>query len=174
MSRKYPKKVRKEFKRKLAAAEAFVEAWTNSGLASTLITDYTCTLMCEEAKTFAGLMRSFGYHNTAAQIIADHCEDCDDLEYHFTTDVWTVDVEVQTFNPDLKAAAEDFAWTLVLNAERPNEARGKAEAAVTDHMKGQGLLKPGMFVTATDVRSGFPASTALYSWTDLREVESAA
>ena len=169
MSRKYPKRVRKEFARRLKAAEAFVETWTNSGLASTLVTDYSCTLTCEEAKTYAGLMRAFGYNNTAAQIIADHSEDCDDLAVHFDTDVWTVDVEVNTFVPALKAEVRDLGWTLVVNAEHPNEAGNKAEEAVTAHMQEKGLLKAGMWVTAAEIKPGVPASMALYPWTDIRQ-----
>jgi hypothetical protein len=169
MSRKYPKRVRKEYARKLAAAEAFVKTWTNTGLASTLITDYSCTLTCEEAKAYADLMRSFRYPNTAAQIIADHCEDCDQPEEHFDTNVWTVDVEVNTFFPELKAEVEELGWTLVVNAEHPNEAGNRAEEAVTAHMQKEGLLKSGMWITSAEIKPGVPASTTLHAWSDIRE-----
>ncbi|MFF8629706.1 hypothetical protein [Streptomyces werraensis] len=170
MSRKYPKKVRKEFARKLAAAEAFVETWTNTGLASSLITDYTCTLTCEEAKTYSALMRSFGYVNTASSIIADHCEDCDVPSEHFDTDVWTVDVGAMTFDPKLKQEVADLGWTLVLNAEHPREAEAKAEDAVRAHLHANGLtLKPGVFINVSEIKPGEPGSLALYDWIDMRE-----
>ncbi|MFI0553447.1 hypothetical protein [Streptomyces scabiei] len=161
MSRKYPKKVRKEFKRKLAAAEAFVETWTNSGLSYSLITDYNCTLGCDEAKTYAELFRAFRYSNTAAQIIADHSEDCDYLTEHYDTDVWTVDVDAHGFQ-----GQEPLSWTLVVNAERPNEAIGKAEDAARKHMEREG--RQGYWLSS-EVVPGVPASTALHTWTDLRE-----
>ncbi|MET8702765.1 hypothetical protein ABZW10_28480 [Kitasatospora sp. NPDC004723] len=58
----------------LRAAEAFVESWTDSGLASSLIHDYTRTLDCSEAETYAGVFRAFGYHALAEDIILDHTE----------------------------------------------------------------------------------------------------
>ncbi|MFI2607741.1 hypothetical protein [Kitasatospora sp. NPDC018619] len=58
----------------LRAADAFVECWTDSGLASSLISDYT-TLCCDEAETYADVFRAFGYVNTADLIISGHADD---------------------------------------------------------------------------------------------------
>ncbi|MFD4904960.1 hypothetical protein [Kitasatospora purpeofusca] len=67
----------------LRAAEAFVENWTNSGLASTLIEDYTCTLGCSEAETYADVFRAFGYYVLAEDIVHDHAEydECGDAHH---------------------------------------------------------------------------------------------
>ncbi|MEU5383705.1 hypothetical protein [Kitasatospora cineracea] len=83
---------------RLKAADAFVEQWTNSGLAGSLIDDYMCTLGCSEAETYADLFRAYGYTSTADGIISDHtqydecgdshhmCEECADDETATTTD----------------------------------------------------------------------------------------
>jgi hypothetical protein len=164
MSRKFPKKVRKEFKRRQVAAEAFVEAWTTSGLSHSLITDYSCYLNCDEAKTYANLMRAFGYTETAEQIIADHSEDCDEPETHYPTDVWTVDVEAYSFGQP-----ERYSWTLVVGAPHPNEAKEQAIDAVRAYLRREGLWIDGMYVFEREIVPGVPGSFALYDWTDLRK-----
>jgi len=83
MSRKYTKAAKRRDRAQLAAAEAFVETWADSGLSYELIDGYTCTLGCDEAEAYAGIFRSFGYTSTADQIIADHAEydECDERHH---------------------------------------------------------------------------------------------
>jgi hypothetical protein len=164
MSRKYPKKVRKAYAAKLKAADAFVEAWTTSGIASTLIHDYSCFFNCGEAKAYSDLMRSFGYTYTAEQIIADHSEDCDEPEIHYPTGVWTVDVEAYPFGQP-----ERYSWTFAVEAPHPNDAREKAIGAARAHLRREGLWVDGMYVFEREINPGVPSSMALYTWTDLRE-----
>lgn len=160
MSRKYPKKVRKEFARKMKAAEAFVDAWTNSGLASSLITDYSCTLGCDEADTYSDLFRSFGYTWTADQILADHGEDCDTPHFHESKGVWTFTVEAEFMD------GEKDEWQIVADGSGAD-----AECTATRFVRTK-LQERGMrvvWVTAVEVEAGAPSSTALYDWTDLRK-----
>jgi hypothetical protein len=161
MSRKYPRKVRKQYQARLKAAEAFVESWTTSGLAWSLITDYSCTLGCEEAETFAGLFRSFGYDNTAETILADHGEDCDTPHYHSPQDVWTFTLLV--FVRDSYIAE----WAIVADGKNGMEAEERAKGFLRNSLKPkyEGYIR----VEVGEVESGVPAPTALYSWTDIRE-----
>lgn len=70
---------------KLAAAEQFVETWERSGLAESLIEDYTCHLGCGEAEAFAGLFRTFGHPDIADIIIEDHTRhDTEPGDSHYT------------------------------------------------------------------------------------------
>lgn len=69
---------------KMQAAEDFVNVWSHSGLAESLIEDYTCHLGCGEAEAFASLFRTFGHPSIADAIIEDHTRhdtDPDDLHY---------------------------------------------------------------------------------------------
>ncbi|MFJ5066498.1 hypothetical protein ACIQC7_08785 [Kitasatospora sp. NPDC088556] len=71
---------------KLAAADAFVETWTDSGLAWTFLGNLDTTLSCREAEAIAELFHAFGYVNTAADIISEHADldECGDR--HHTCD----------------------------------------------------------------------------------------
>jgi hypothetical protein len=160
MSRKYPKKVRQEFARKLKAADAFVDAWTTSGLAYDLIPNYDCTLGCEEAKTYADLFRVFEYTNTAEQILADHGESCETPHYHEPQGVWTFDLEAF-------GRYRIGEWTVVADGKDGSEAEERAKEFVRNRLKDQ--YASYIRVEVQDVESGVPGSTALYSWTDLRK-----
>jgi hypothetical protein len=83
MSRKYTKSARKADAARLSAAAKFVAEWTTTGLASTLIDDYSCTLNCGEADSMAALFRAFGCPSTADGILKDHAEhdECDDSHH---------------------------------------------------------------------------------------------
>ncbi|WP_328377062.1 hypothetical protein OHB13_11970 [Streptomyces sp. NBC_00440] len=162
MSRKYPKKVRKEFARKLAAADAFVDAWTTSGMASTLIPDYDCPLGCSDAMTFAALLRAFGYVNTAEEILADHGEDCDYPHYHVGRGVWTF-----TLQPGGYDAESEGEYTVVADGESGAHAEFQATEFLRRKLKER--YKTPVWIRVEEVESGVPASTALYAWTDLRK-----
>ncbi|MFF9649708.1 hypothetical protein [Streptomyces sp. NPDC014622] len=164
MSRKYPKKFRKEQARKLKAAEAFVEAWATSELASNLITDYDCQIGCEEANTFADLLRSFRYVITADQILADHGEYCEYPHAHDFRGVYTFSFDSRLIESD--------GWTIVANGKDGLDAESKARDFLADRLReahGK-FFGPWTDINLIDVESGVPGSTALYSWTDIREV----
>ncbi|WP_326827448.1 hypothetical protein [Streptomyces sp. NBC_01751] len=164
MSRKYPKKVRNEFKRKLAAADAFVEAWTTSELSYRLIPDYDCTLGCEEAMTYADLFKSFGYTNTAEQILADHGESCETPHYHEPQGVWTFDI---TAGGPAVENVDDPEWTIVADGKDGAEAEDRALTFLKAQLKKK---YPGhLYLRVDDVESGVPGSFALYHWTDIRK-----
>lgn len=156
------RKNKKLRKKRLAAAEAFVEAWTDSGLAYNLIPDYGCTLGCSEAKTYAGLLRAFGYENTADQILADHGEDCDNPHYHEPNNVWTFTLEAKGVNVE-----EDASWVIVADGKDGQEAEGRAWKYLTDQLQKE--IEGYFWVRVIDVASGVPGSLALYSWTDIRK-----
>ncbi|MEV5677437.1 hypothetical protein [Streptomyces sp. NPDC052179] len=162
MSRKYPKKYRKEQAAKLKAAEAFVESWTTSGLASTLIPDYSCTLGCEEAITYGALMRAFGYPSTAETILADHGEDCDTPHYHECGGVWTF-----TLQPE-GVAEEEGGYTIVADGANGAEAEDRAREFLRSELKAK-YRSYYYWINVEEVESGVPSSTALYSWTDIRK-----
>lgn len=69
---------------KFEAAAEFVETWSHSGLAESLIEDYTCHLGCGEAEAFADLFRAFGHDSIADAIIEDHSEHDDIGDLHYT------------------------------------------------------------------------------------------
>ncbi|MFJ9900227.1 hypothetical protein ACIQPR_43555 [Streptomyces sp. NPDC091280] len=164
MSRKYPKKVRNQHRRRLAAADAFVESWTNSGLSHELITDYTCTLGCDEAITYSGLFRAYGYDGTAESILADHGEDCDNPHHHEPQGVWTFTIDAH--GPAVEVI-EDPEWTVVADGKDGAEAEERATRFLRTQLKKQ---YPGYFyVRVIDVENGTPGSTALYAWTDIRK-----
>ncbi|MGW5773135.1 hypothetical protein ACWEVY_28785 [Streptomyces longwoodensis] len=164
MSRKYPKRVRKELQRQQAAAAAFVKEWTHSGLASGLIDDYSCTLTCGEAETYSGLFRSFGYHGTADSILADHGEDCDTPHYHAKNGVWTF--TIAACGPAV-AEVEDPEWVIVADGKNGAEAEDRAESFLRRQLAQK---YPGYFYVSTaEVEDGVPSSTALYHWIDLRK-----
>jgi hypothetical protein len=164
MSRKYPKKVRNEFKRKLKAAEEFVESWTNSGLASTLITDYGCTLCCDEAEKYADLMRAFKYTETAEGILADHGEDCDTPHYHEPAGVWTFTIVAE--GPAVEGIDEP-EWTIVSDGKDGAEAEDRATTFLRNQLKAK---YPGyLYLITAEVESGAPGSLTLYPWTDIRK-----
>ncbi|MER6102422.1 hypothetical protein ABT115_08845 [Streptomyces sp. NPDC001832] len=166
MSRKYPKKVRKEYAAKLKAAEAFVESWTTSELSHNLIKDYDCVLGCEEAKTYAGLFRTFGYPNTAEQILADHGEGCENPHYHEPQGVWTFTIRVG--GPAVKEIGEpDPAWTIVADGKNGEEAEERATEFLRRKIKEE--YSAFFYIEVDEVENGVPGSTALYSWTDIRE-----
>jgi hypothetical protein len=162
MSRKYPKKVRNEFKRKLKAADAFVETWTNSGLADSLIVDYDCTLGCEEANTYSGLMRAFGYVNHAESIIADHGEDCDHPHAHDFRGVYTFSFDSRLIESD--------GWTIVMDGKNGLDAETQARDFLADALRKAHRKFFGSWtdIDLIDVESGVPSCMALYSWTDAR------
>jgi hypothetical protein len=160
MSRKYPKKVRKEFAAKLKAAEAFVESWTTSELAALLITDYGCTLGCQDAKTFAGIFSAFGYPNYAECILADHGEDCDNPHYHEPQGVWTFDLTAF-------GRYRIGDWTVVADGKDGADAEERAKEFVRNRLKDQ-YASP-IHVRVNDVENGTPSSMALYNWTDIRK-----
>jgi hypothetical protein len=162
MSRKYPKKVRKEYAAKLKAADAFVEAWTDSGLAWSLITDYSCTLNCGEAETFADLMRAFKYTETAEGILADHGEDCDTPHYHASQGVWTF-----TLQPGGNEADGEGEYTVVADGKNGADAEDRAKEFLRAHLKQR--YKTYFWIEVVEVEDGTPGSTALYSWTDMRK-----
>ncbi|MFI8815704.1 MULTISPECIES: hypothetical protein [unclassified Streptomyces] len=161
MSRKYPKKVRKEFARRLKAAEAFVEAWTTSELSYSLIPDYDCTLGCEEAMTYAGLFRAFGYPETAEQILADHRESCISQHFHEGPGVWTFGISVG--GTDVPAGTE---YTIVAGGKNGAEAEDRAREFLHRKVREE---YPFYYIEVEDVEVGVPGSTALYAWTDIRE-----
>jgi hypothetical protein len=162
MSRKYPKKVRKEYAAKLKAADAFVEAWTTSGLAWSLITDYSCTLNCGEAETFADLMRTFKYTETAEGILADHGEDCDTPHYHAPQGVWTF-----TLQPGGNEADGEEEYTIVADGKNGADAEDRAKGFLRAHLKQK--YKTYFWIEVVEVEDGAPGSTTLYSWTDMRK-----
>lgn len=151
-------------KKRLKAAEAFVESWTTSELAGRLITDYNCTLSCDPAETFAGIFRAFGYPNYAESILADHGEDCDSPHYHQPQGVWTFDIEAG--GPAVEGI-DNPIWTIV--ADGKNGADAESRAVEFLRRKLTEKYTPYFYLTVEEVENGVPASTALYSWTDIRE-----
>jgi hypothetical protein len=162
MSRKYPKKVRNEHKRKLKAADAFVRAWTESGLSSTLIHDYNCFLNCGEAESYSGLFRAYGAPDTAESILADHSEDCDTPHYHKAQGVWTFTVEAHF------ASGESDEWTVVADGSG-EQAEDRAKQWVRDALRAQGAAV--MYVLASESGEGTPGSLPLYDWIDIRKAK---
>jgi len=65
------------------AAKGFVETWGNSGLATSLVDDYDCTLTCAEADAFAAMFAAFGYRGTAETIVQAHAEHDEPGDAHF-------------------------------------------------------------------------------------------
>ncbi|MVO87448.1 hypothetical protein GPA10_22455 [Streptomyces sp. p1417] len=163
MSRKYPKKIRKEFKRKLAAAEEFVEVWMNTGLSSSLITDYSCTLTCAEADTYAGIFKEFGHPDTAATILADHGEDCDSPHFHEPRGVWTFEIEANGRAVD---HLDNPTWTVVADGE--NGARAECRALEFLRKELRKEYTHDFWFWVQEAESGVPGSTAIYSWLDAR------
>ncbi|MFC9591544.1 hypothetical protein ACFTUC_17360 [Streptomyces sp. NPDC056944] len=170
MSRKYPKRVRKEFARKLKAAEAFTDRWMTTGLAYSLISDYDCTLTCGEAETMADLFRIFQYPDTAEQILSDHGEDCDTRHYHEKRGAWTFTFQVKASG--WKVGDEFPEYTVVANGADGGEAEARAEKQLRK------LLVPEhkhyFWTELLEAETGIPSSTALYSWIDAREYGKAA
>jgi hypothetical protein len=150
-------------KKQLAAAAAFVDAWTTSGLAYSLISDYGCTLTCEEAESMAGLFRAFQYPNTADSIVEEHSEvdQCGDT--HHQCPSWTFDVAL--------VGVKGGEFTIVADGYDVKEAEAKARA----HMHGLAEQNwPGreVGVILTGADEGAPGETSLYSWIDARNCES--
>lgn len=162
MSRKYPKKFRKEQAAKLKAAEAFTDAWMTSGLAYTLITDYSCTLTCDEAETYAGIFRAFMYPDTSEQILADHGEDCDSPHYHAGQGVWTF-----TLQPGGNEADGEGEYTIVADGKDGSDAEERAKEFLRREL--QKKYSTYFYIRVEEVEAGVPGSTALYSWSDIRE-----
>lgn len=158
MSRKYPKKDRKQHKARLAAAAAFVEAWTTSELSYNLIPVHHCPLNCAEAETYAGLFRAYDYPNTADQILEDHGETCDGPH---ASQVWQVDIEACGVEPDA-------SWTIVADGKRRSEAETRAKEWLRRHLRGK-FAGRRFELTVMDTSLGVPSPTALYSWVDLRK-----
>lgn len=152
-------------KKQLAAAEAFVDAWITSGLAYTLISDYNCTLGCEEAETMAGLFRAFKYQNTATSILEDHSEADECGNQHHLCTSWTFDVAL--------VGVKDGEFAIVSDGYDVQEAEAKARA----HMRGLAEESwpgrdVGVILTGADL--GAPSETSLYYWIDARDCESRA
>ncbi|MFJ7329008.1 hypothetical protein ACIQVN_22550 [Streptomyces cyaneofuscatus] len=163
MSRKYPKKFRKEQAAKLKAAEEFTDAWMTSGLSYNLLPDYDVALGCEEAETYAGLFNAFKYPNTAEQILADHSEGCCQPHYHAGKGVWTFVVSARGAN-----APTDTEYTIVADGPDGLAAEIRAEEFVLGELREK--FGPYVHVLTEDVTEGVPGSTALYAWTDIRKV----
>jgi hypothetical protein len=150
-------------KKQLAAAAAFVDAWTTSGLAYSLISDYDCTLTCEEAESMAGLFRAFRYSNTAASIIEEHSEHDECGNLHHQCPSWTFDGALIGVNGS--------EFTIVADGEDVQEAEANARA----YMRGLAEQNwPGreVGVILTGADEGAPGETSLYSWIDARNCES--
>lgn len=150
-------------KKQLAAAEAFVDAWITSGLAYTLISDYNCTLGCEEAETLAGLFRAFKYQNTATSILEDHSEADECGNQHHLCSSWTFDVVL--------IEVKGGEYTIVADGDDVKEAEAKARAYM------RGLIEenwPGrdVGVILSGAELGAPGETSLYAWIDARDCES--
>ncbi|WP_340376625.1 hypothetical protein U5640_16905 [Streptomyces sp. SS7] len=159
MSRKYPKRVRKELGRKLAAAEAFVEAVTTSGCAAD-IEFYSC----EDAERYAAMLRVFGYVNYAEDAIADHKTECAEPHRHQLDGVWTFDIRAGGPAFD---GVEDPEWTVVADGKNGAEAEGRAKLFVEAELKKRHSLY--FWLTVTEVENGVPSPLALYDWTDIRK-----
>ncbi|MFB6654856.1 hypothetical protein ACFCZ4_06735 [Streptomyces microflavus] len=162
MSRKYPKKFRKEQAVKLKAAEEFTDAWMTSGLAYNLLPDYDIALGCEEAEAYAKLFDAFNHASTAERVLADHKEGCCHPHYHDGKGVWTFVISARGAN-----LPADTEYTIV--ADGPDGV--SAEIRAEDFLLGE-LRKnfgPFVHVLTEDVENGVPGSTALYSWTDIRK-----
>lgn len=54
------------------ALDRFVGTWTDSGLAYELVSDYQCTLTCEEADSLADLLTAYGDTEGAQLILSEH------------------------------------------------------------------------------------------------------
>jgi hypothetical protein len=150
-------------KKQLAAAAAFVDAWTTSGLAYSLISDYNCTLTCEEADTMAGLFRAFHYPSTAEGIVEEHSETDECGNLHHECPAWTFDVAL--------VGVKGGEFTIVADGDDVQGAEANARA----HMRG--LVEenwPGreVGVILTGADEGAPGETSLYSWIDARNCES--
>ncbi|MGW3063862.1 hypothetical protein ACWDA8_10150 [Streptomyces sp. NPDC001130] len=157
MSRKYPKKVRKEFARKLATAEAFVESVTTSGTAGDVELGN-----CGDAESYAALLRAFGYTNYADDAMGNHKVDCIELHRHDFDGVWTFD-----FNIHGPQVPEDTSYTVVMDGATGAAAEDAARDLIREGFRKKHL---GYFwVTLAEVEPGIPAPTALYSWIDGRK-----
>jgi len=149
-------------KKRLKAAEAFVESWMTSELAYTLITDYSCTLGCKEAETYAGLFRAFKYPNAAESILADHGEACETPHHHEGRGVWTFNLLIGG-----PYVPPDTSYTIVADGADGAEAEQRATEFLRGKLKEKGM--PFTYIDVEEVESGVPGSTALYSWIDIRE-----
>lgn len=162
MSRKYPKKVRKEFQRKLKAADAFVDSWTTSELPSNLGGDYGCYLTCTEAETFAELLRAFRYPNTAAEVLSNHAQNCETPHHHKGQGVWTFTISVGG-----DGVPDDTEYIVVADGKNGEEAEERATEYFRPRCRRQ--YGPFAYIDVSEVEDGIPSSTALYSWIDLRK-----
>lgn len=162
MSRKYPKKFRKEQAAKLKAAAAFTDAWMTSGLSYNLLPDYDISLGCEEAETYAELFHAFNYPHTGEQILADHRQGCCHPHYHGGKGVWTFVISAR--GTDIPA---DTEYTIVADGPDGVAAEIRAEDFLLGELRDK--FGPGVHVLTEDVEEGVPASTALYAWTDIRK-----
>ncbi|MGW1231405.1 hypothetical protein [Streptomyces californicus] len=162
MSRKYPKKFRKEQAAKLRAAEKFTDAWMTSGLAYELLQNYDMTLGCEEAETYAELFNAFKYPHTAEQVLADHREGCCQPHFHGGKGVWTFVISVR--GADVPA---DTEYTIVADGPNGVAAEIRAEEFILGELRQE--FGPFVHVLTEDVEEGVPSSTALFAWTDIRK-----
>ncbi|MFD4646346.1 hypothetical protein ACFRJ3_34975 [Streptomyces sp. NPDC056696] len=151
-------------KKQLAAAAAFVDAWTTGDLPYLLFAEYNCTLTCAEAETMADLFRVFQYPNTAATIMVDHAEADECGNRHHLCPAWTFDVALT-----LKGGE----YTIVADGYDVEEAEAKARAymrgLVEENWPGRDV---GVILTGAD--EGAPGETSLYAWIDARDCESRA
>ncbi|MFG3582541.1 hypothetical protein [Streptomyces sp. NPDC047990] len=168
MSRKYPKKWKRERETRLKAAEAFVEEWTNTGLASSFAHDYDCTFNCAEAETYGDLLRSFGYPSTAEDMMEGHLNDCDEKFRHEKNGAWTFTYVVQ--GPEIP---KDTEYTVAMRGATGSEADKAAEALLRKLYKAS---NPGkyFYLVLAEVEAGVPGPLALYPWIDGRDLASAA
>ncbi|NEB42564.1 hypothetical protein [Streptomyces sp. SID14515] len=162
MSRKCPKKFRKEQAAKLRAAEAFTDAWMTSGLAYNLLPDYGIQLGCEEAETYAELFHAFKFPHTGEQIIADHRQGCCHPHYHAGKGTWTFVISVKG-----ASVPADTEYTIVADGPTGAAAEIRAEEYLLGEMRKK--FGPLVHVLTEDVEEGVPASIALFSWTDIRK-----
>ncbi|MGW2710746.1 hypothetical protein ACWC4J_17400 [Streptomyces sp. NPDC001356] len=159
MSRKYPKKVRKEYAAKLKAAEAFVESVTTSGAASDVELGN-----CNDAETYAALLRAFGYTNYAEDAIGNHKVECDDQHRHEPDGVWEFDFNV--YGPNIPP---DTSYTVVMDGKTGAEAEDAARDLLRRLYQQENPSHGYFWLTLVDVERGAPATACLYSWIDGRK-----
>ncbi|MFE5542749.1 hypothetical protein ACFQ71_02905 [Streptomyces sp. NPDC056534] len=162
--------MKNEAARRLAAAEAFTSQWMTSGLAYSLIGDYTCTLTCGEAETMADLFRIFQYPETADQILSDHGEDCDTPHHHQKCGTWTFTFAVKTI--EWRVGEDAPEYTVAASGTDGGEAEDRAVTLLRKLLAAE--YKTHFWTELNEVEAGIPSSTALYSWIDAREYGKAA
>ncbi|MEU6765923.1 hypothetical protein ABZ916_25835 [Streptomyces sp. NPDC046853] len=152
MSRKYPKRLRREQAARLAAAEEFAEEWAKSELEA---------FGCGETKALLGILRAFGKTQAADDVFATHLTDCQYPHYHEPYGTWTFSIEAHgsEFGPD-------DVWDIASDGVNGEIAERRAVEWLEEQLKKRSRFY--FTLSVCEVEFGAPSSMALYNWIDLR------